>query len=100
MSRRCRVALLSLSIVVSACLSGTPRAHESERRIAELEKENSELRPRVEALENRLEAMEREREFIGGSLVIDARVTEVHRELKSVVIDRGKQDAVGVGYVF
>lgn len=86
------------------CASQADSHEECSRRIAELEVENRALSEQIDALESRLQLV---LERTGVHVIndawpppIDALVLDVNRDLKLVVLNKGKQDGVKEGYTF
>jgi hypothetical protein len=90
--------------LVLGCASKADSHEECSRRIAELEAENGALSEQVDALERRLQLV---LEKTGVHVIshawpppIDAYVLDVKRDLKLVVLNKGKKDGVKEGYTF
>jgi hypothetical protein len=89
-------------MVLSSCVSASRTSPEDQRRIAELEEENSVLRTELDTLRKRLDLIIRV-DPVGEHGVpppIDALVLEVSSEPMLVVLDKGEQDGVELGFVF
>lgn len=91
-----------LSALLIGCAGGPSRLVESEHQLAELEKQNALLRQHIRTLQERLQVAV----FIDSGcppvspLAIDALVLDVNRDLKRVVLNKGKHHGVEAGYTF
>ena len=83
------------------CVGSTP-SPEMERRVAGLEKEAAVLNQRVDTLTSALIEYTGDKFGlpISSTPAIDAEVLDVKRDLKIVVLNKGKKDEVKVGYIF
>src|SRR5262245_10448498 len=93
---------LVLFLVLGCSTDPAVRSGEASRRIGALEEENAELREWIEVLEARLGLLV---EHFPGIVCefpppIDAIVIDVDRDLKLVILDKGRKDDVVPGYEF
>jgi hypothetical protein len=91
-----RSLLAGVALVLAGCVSATAPDDSARRHVVELEEENAELHAERDALDRRFGAV---METVYQPS-IEGLVVEVNPERQLVVIDKGAQHEVEVGFVF